>query len=429
MAPQQQYPCTDTSGAENGTIYRQPNSEQLKQPGLTGLLQPDTLTAAEAVDPITQPLSGTVNLSFTGTTNAVAVGDQFAVDFMSFGDSVNNAIYRIELEETGDNTGTFEGSAEYVMLNQINYNLAATYNAVNAIQDDVDMIVHLDMTDEDSIRVNYLDLGADGVSTQIADQQAAPTHSGSADLDLDSYKIADTVVVTITDQDLNTDSELIDVYITNDDDSNGDKVGLGTGGSHVADITFDDITWQGLSETGFTLVETGIDSGIFTGSFQVPETFNSTATGATGTDIEVNYNDYRDGSGNTIEVGDGASIRANTGSVTFDRTVYPVPFDSDDFSEHSTASGSNDLAAGSVVVHISVEEPDADVSAFGEDSISSSLIDVKISRGSLTSANLASTTATILETEPSSGIFEYDLTLASNVIAGSGTGFCFRCSN
>ena len=47
-------------------------------------------------------------------------------------------------------------------------------------------------------------------------------------------------------------------------------------------------------------------------------------------------------------------------------------------------AGSNDLAAGSVVVHISVEEPDADVSAFGEDSISSSLIDVKISRGSLT---------------------------------------------
>ena len=95
-------------------------------------------------------------------------------------------------------------------------------------------------------------------------------------------------------------------------------------------------------------------------------------------------------------------------------------------------AGSNDLAAGSVVVHISVEEADADVSAFGEDSISSSLIDVKISRGSLISANLASTTATILETEPSSGIFEYDLTLASNVIASiwyRHNCLCFRCSN
>ena len=162
--------------------------------------------------------TGNVLVTFLATTGSQSTEDTtdlaFVVDFFSFGDQVNNAIYRIELEETGDNTGAFEGSAEYVMLNQINYNLAATYNGVNAIQDDVDMIVHLDMTDEDSIRVNYLDLGADGVSTQIADQQAAPTHSGSADLDLDSYKIADTVVVTITDQDLNTDSELVDVYIT-----------------------------------------------------------------------------------------------------------------------------------------------------------------------------------------------------------------------
>jgi hypothetical protein len=410
---------TDTASSENGII----TTTELRAAEATGITGTSTgYTSGETVN-ITQPLTGTVNLSFTGTTNAVAIGDQFAVDFMSFGDSVNNAIYRIELEETGDNTGAFEGSAEYVMLNQINYNLAATYNGVNAIQDDVDMIVHLDMTDEDSIRVNYLDLGADGVSTQIADQQAAPTHSGSADLDLDSYKIADTVVVTITDQDLNTDSELIDVYITtdNDDVTVGDKVGLGSGGSHVADITFDDNTWTGLSETGFTLVETGIDSGIFIGSFQVPENYVG-STGATGTDIEVNYNDHRDSSGNTIEVGDGASIRANTGSVSFDRSVYPVPFDADDFAEHSTAPGSNDLPAGSVIVHISIEDADNDVSAFGEDSISSSLIDVKISRGSLVSANLASTTATILETAPSSGIFEYDLTLASNVIASSGSG-------
>jgi len=140
------------------------------------------------------------------------------------------------------------------------------------------------MTDEDSIRVNYLDLGADGVSTQIADQEAAPTHSGSADLDLDSYKIADTVVVTIEDQDLNTDSELIDVYLTSSTD---DKVGDGSG-DHVADITFDDTVWTGLFETGFNLVETGIDSGIFVGSFQVPETYNATSIPATGTDIEVN---------------------------------------------------------------------------------------------------------------------------------------------
>jgi hypothetical protein len=31
----------------------------------------------------------------------------------------NDAIYRLELEETGDNTATFAGTLEYIMLNQI----------------------------------------------------------------------------------------------------------------------------------------------------------------------------------------------------------------------------------------------------------------------------------------------------------------------
>ena len=42
--------------------------------------------------------------------------------------------------------------------------------------------------------------------------------------------------------------------------------------------------------------------------------------------MEVNYVDFRDASGEIIEVGDGAGIRANTGSVSLDRTVYPVPW-------------------------------------------------------------------------------------------------------
>ena len=45
-----------------------------------------------------------------------------------------------------------------------------------------------------------------------------------------------------------------------------------------------------------------------------------TTVTTTGTDIEVNYNDHRDASGETIEVGAGASVNANTGSVEFDRT-------------------------------------------------------------------------------------------------------------
>ena len=107
-----------------------------------------------------------------------AVGDTLYVDIFAFGDKVNNAIYRLLLEETGDNTATFIGDVEFIMLNQINVDDVSTFSGLTTISDSIDIIVHEDLTDEDSPRINYLDLGADGVLTQIGDQVEAPSHSG-----------------------------------------------------------------------------------------------------------------------------------------------------------------------------------------------------------------------------------------------------------
>jgi hypothetical protein len=154
-------------------------------------------------------IAGTGDLWLNITKNA-AYGSLHAytaapivADVMSWGPGVNNAIYRILLEESGDNTATFEGTVEYHMLNQLNINSDATYTDLYTIDSDIDIIVEQDMTDEDSPRINYLDLGADGVSTQIADQVEAPTHNGVVSFDSENYKIADTVVVTLNDQDMN----------------------------------------------------------------------------------------------------------------------------------------------------------------------------------------------------------------------------------
>ncbi len=348
-------------------------------------------------------------------------------DVFSFGTNVNNAIYRILLEETDDNTATFEGSIEYMMLNQINIDLDATYTDLATIDQDVDIIIEQDMTDEDSPRVNYYDLGADGVSTQIADQMEAPTHDGVVSFDLDNYKIGDTVVVTLEDQDMNEDSELIDVYTTR----SNDKVGDNTTAGLVLDITFDDVNWNsyangscssgtitgddGLKATGFTLVETGAETGVFTGSFQIPTNFCHSSNGVvtvTGTDIEVNYQDFRNASGESTEVGDGASVNANTGSVSFDRTVYPVPYSATAFQEHATASNTEYLSAGNVTVHVRVTDADYNVSAQGEDSIYDASVAVKVERGSssVTLATVGNSVANkIVEVSPDSGVFEYDL--------------------
>ena len=167
------------------------------------------------------------------------------------------------------------------------------------------------MTDEDEIRVNYLDMGADGVETQVGDQLAAPTHSGVVEFDNDSYKEADTVVITLTDADLNVNPDIINIYtvVTSADDVAMDMVGKANYGSNsvsaanarMLDVTFDDELWlkstaaagaggatcsstpaggDGLGGSGFTLVETGKNTGVFTGDFQVPAEYCARSSGS-----------------------------------------------------------------------------------------------------------------------------------------------------
>jgi len=419
------------------------------------------------------------NFTLPAGTGLNATTYPAVVDFFNFGQSgdgnlvserFNNAIYRLELEETGDNTGQFEGSVEYIMLNQLNVNQTATYlPGIDPITDAVEIIVHEDLTDEDAPRVNYRDVGADGVATQIADQQEAPTHSGVVSFSSSTYKVADTVDVTLEDQDLNVDVETIDIFtvvretpLGVEGDAAYDTVGtpnygVNSGGEafgRLLDITFDDSKWQnfvsttamidscadlidtgddGLGETGFSLVETGPATGIFKGDFQVPASYCTADSdgdfdeirSVTGVDMEVNYVDFRDASGEIIEVGDGAGIRANTGSVSLDRTVYPVPWGSvsdikagttDDigtlglslFPIHATGiaingatgtlTGAADeidgdadtLGNGDVTMHIRVNDPDFDISASGEDTIFQDVsaakpvgpVKITISRGS-----------------------------------------------
>ena len=471
-----------------------------------GLIDISPITGTGAV-------SGTdtaqVHFTFEDASSTISAGSNFTMvaDFFSFGtsgdgitaaDRTNNAIYRMELEETGDNTATYIGSVEYIMLNQLNVNQTSTYTAIAPISDEIVIIVHEDLTDEDSPRINYLDLGADGVSTQIADQQEAPSHSGIVSLDLSTYKVADTVVVTLDDQDLNVDSDLIDIFtvVNSIGDAADERVGIVDYGVNSFDdpfgsllfITFDDALWtddpdgdgvdncsatleDGLVDTGFTLVETGPGTGVFKGDFQVPPDYciSDTATASTtGTDIEVNYLDYRDASGEIIEVGDGAGIRANTGSVSLDRTVYPVPFgDFGDFGGNTVSTPNQrslfpihqtgmsgiagletgeTLGTGDLTIHVRINDPDFDISAMGEDIISTITnrtqlsgafdgpVKIMVSRGAdvLTLATAGGTAASggdtvittsstvslrtvelgpITETAPDSAIFELDMTV------------------
>ena len=456
---------------------------------------------------INSPVRMVFSFQFTGTLN-VPEGTIMPIvcDFFSFGkindgaqpnERISNMIARLELEENGDNTSEFEGELEFVMLNQLNIIDLSTYDGIWVIADDPMLIVPNGLTDENSIRVNYNDLAADGTVLPVADQEEAPSHSGVVSFDFDTYKVADTVEVTLEDQDLNIDSDLREIYtvVSDPDDPARDAIGaaglglfttnnLGAFG-RLLEITFDDQRWiggqsanggacgkagtpdDGLAATGFTLVETNVDSGVFVGDFAIPETYcrlsSGTIESTIGTDIEVNYVDYSDAAGGIIEVGDGASIRAHTGSVTLDRTVYPLPFGGvEDFFPGDAQSGNDqpineslfpihntgvltdgdqnidanieEIGPRDLMVHVRVDDPDFDISPSGEDMIAfgeHGPIKVMIHRGSDTivlataggeAANDGVITVganvipgvtrelgPVFEIAPDSGIFELDL--------------------
>ena len=417
----------------------------------------------------------------TGNTyNSMNEESPFYVDFMTFApNEVNNAVYRIEAEEAGASPdGAFEGTVEYTILNQSTADQSSDFPSRTHLSDEVVMLMTGDMTGVDAPRIKVSDTDADGVSTPQAAQMDALTHSATVSFDAENYKVADTVTVTVDDQDLNTDVDLIEVYtiaagtdLVEDGDST--NVADGASFSHILEITFDDETWEAnactqvsgsvddFHQTGFVLAETGIDSGVFQGTFQVPDEYCSDQTTdefrtTTGKDMEANYIDFYDESSNTIEVGAGAAITANTGSITLDRDVYPVPFDADasgtstdyaflaqDGTDQDTHTATDD---GDIVVYAWIDDADYDQSPTGEDQIASTAgntiagtacgdcgpVVIKIYRGSdyriqatagndqITTNSIKSdgTTAEtrnelgpITETEASSGVFELEFTL------------------
>ena len=371
------------------------------------------------------PKNSPIGLMFTftveggpGNTLILASGNGFPVmgDFGSFGiigdatsnaQRINNEVYRFELEETGSNTGIFTGTNQFVMANQINIFDPAFLSQLQPISHNVKFAAIQDMLQAEARapQVTYLDLGRDGVDTQQSAQVDIPTHSGVVSFDSKTYKISDTVTVTLDDQDLNVNGDLIDIYTVvppigntnNPQDVTTDTIGTnrihnlnytdGTAFGKLLDIQFgqQNIRWSNsyidgqtgnngacfgggvdsnsgtaagfatsLYATGFSLVETGPTTGIFTGTFEIPDQVcqNHSIKSAVNQNMKVNYVDFRDDMGKLAEVSDNSDIRANTGSVSLDRDVYPVPFGT--VGATATTANDNPPGTGGVIPSMSV---------------------------------------------------------------------------
>ena len=130
-------------------------------------------------------------------------------DIFTFGADANDAIYRALLEETDSASGVFEGTIEYEMLNQRTVDNPDTHDNVDAIGDELAMILNTDYTGSDAPEFTY-----DGDNAS----EDAPTNTGEVSVDASTYRVSDDVTITLTDADLNTDSGAREIYrIANSD--------------------------------------------------------------------------------------------------------------------------------------------------------------------------------------------------------------------
>jgi hypothetical protein len=289
--------------------------------GAQGLIQIDDADVASITSESGQAF---LVINFDASDNSAPQGSissetdrqPIVFDFFSFGTKnnkdVNNAIYRFELEETSTNSGIFTGSMEYLIVNQLNQYDAATIRTLRTIDDEVKFFVNQRLIDEEGINIAYSDVSQVGLTEQSSSKTDIRTHSGTVSLNAKTFRFGQPVTVILNDADLNVKHDAIEIYsvIDNPASENVDTVGTTSGGV-LLEVLIKDIRYKrctisgvehgGLAASGFSLVETGTDTGIFHGVFKLPSQIcNEAGTkliSTAGGIVDLKYHDFRDSSG------------------------------------------------------------------------------------------------------------------------------------
>ena len=210
----------------------------------------------------------------------------------------------VKITETGENTGIFEGSFGFSFTAGANGNKPTVFVGTSGPQD---------------ITVTYNDASSStGTAVSVSATSSFVTHTGTVELDKTTYGPNMVATVTVTDPDLNTSSSSQDRY---DNDPNGD----GNDADAIVQVT----SATAGDSAGITLLETGVDTGVFEGNFKFSTTAGTVADIPTlkvssgGDTITVTYTDAFDAAGNTNQaVTVKATYSTSTGSVELDKASY-----------------------------------------------------------------------------------------------------------
>lgn len=319
----------------------------------SGLIQLDDVDIV-AINSVPSSSSVFLVINFDSTANTVSTGmisnendsQPIVIDFFSFGQKnnqdINNAIYRFELEETANNSGIFVGTIEYAVTNQINILDPSLIASLRTIDDRIKFLVNNRLIDEKGINIAYSDISGVGVTISTSTKTDIKTNSGTVYFTSNTYRFGQPVFFVLKDSDLNLKHDTIESYqVVNDPNSpNVDTVGT-LNGDILVEILIKDFRYKrctingvehgGLASTGFILVETTSNSGIFEGSFKLPtQICDKTGTkliSTAGGSLDAKYNDFRDSSGEqnifSATKPDSSLIGENLASLNSKKFVIP----------------------------------------------------------------------------------------------------------
>lgn|GEM_PF-3564147 len=313
------YPITVSAGTK-GVLSLDASTYYANTPMTITLTDTDLDTSSSAVNQSDANTSGHLGSS-TPDSGSVVVYVKDSSDSYDYNVS-------LRLIETGLNTGVFSKSISFTPKpsGAISTNVALDYNGTA-----------IPVESGSTITVKYND-ALDGTTSTtdntISTSGTFATNTGELSLSTTAVNDKGQVVITLTDQDLNTDSTIINSHTSGGSDWN---ITVCNGAATTAYSSAVG-TCIGALDTNLTFTETGVNTGIFTSNaFDVNVSSASTGVDTTSPDLNlsqtgytvgtVRYTDYVDGSGST---GTFASPKAtaslsgmtNVGLISFDKSSY-----------------------------------------------------------------------------------------------------------
>lgn len=317
-----------------------------------------------------------------GTANREDMMIPIVIDLFSFGekgrDSINNAIYRFEFEETSVNSGVFAGTMEHVIINQINIFDPGTIRSLDTIDEDVRLLISERLVGSHAISLKYADVSGTGTPAPASTRTEITTHTGAVGFGSKSYRFGQPVLVRLVDPDLNLNSDAVDVYrVINDPRSpNVDAVGTADGGillevkikgARYQRCTVDGTVHGGLGAGGFSMRETGPATGVFEGQFKMPTWIcNRDGSGlisAAGGSLDAVYYDFRDSSGNENIVKTKGASKSKEIGATFSLDTREVSLPREGHTNEIVLSGSMQNPKRGEPVSVTLGRPDGSSSS------------------------------------------------------------------